>query len=543
MAYQCNAPNSCASPNDALIINSTSVDASSVTPYTPVPLAFNAAGESTFTLNYADAGSISLLADANVVVLDAAGASVGTANVQGGSNAFLVKPAGLCVQVTESGNGCASGNASCSVFKAAGTVFNLEVSGRAWVSNSETDTEYCNNAITKNFVHSGIALSSNLVAPSSGANAALSVAATATDATGTVSQPINVNEVGVFTFTATPPAYFAEAITASTSANVGRFVPAYFELAGGSVTAANTSTASFTYLGQAVLLNYSLTAKSALTPTTTTENYEGSFAKLNLDNVSNNLAGVSAAASAQDVAYGMVQSTSLASYNARVVATGPGAATAWNDGVINVIGLPLTVQRGSSLEGPIANIDVGVLVMDSDSVTFPLLNLNTSGFGGSDTLTLAPLPGNLYYGRAFIPPAYGPEIPAGSSLDMPFFVQYFNGARFVTNTDDSSSAYNLWTASCADADVNDGLLCNEASVSMPGANFMGGKNDPISPMTIARPGLNNTGSLNITVAVDDWLRFDWDNTSSGDENPVSLVTFGTYRGNDRIIYWGESHSP
>ncbi len=543
VAYQCNAPNSCASPNDALIINSTSVDASSVTPYTPVPLAFNAAGESTFTLNYADAGSISLLADANVVVLDAAGTSVGTANVQGGSNAFLVKPAGLCVQVTESGNGCASGNASCSVFKAAGTVFNLEVSGRAWVSNSETDTEYCNNTITKNFVHSGIALSSNLVAPSSGANAALSVAATATDATGTVSQPINVNEVGVFTFTATPPAYFAEAITASTSANVGRFVPAYFELAGGSVTAANTSTASFTYLGQAVLLNYSLTAKSALTPTTTTENYEGSFAKLNLDNVSNNLAGVSAAASAQDVAYGMVQSTSLASYNARVVATGPGAATAWNDGVINVIGLPLTVQRGSNLEGPIANIDVGVLVMDSDSVTFPLLNLNTSGFGGSDTLTLAPLPGNLYYGRAFIPPAYGPEIPAGSSLDMPFFVQYFNGARFVTNTDDSSSAYNLWTASCADADVNDGLLCNEASVSMPGANFMGGKNDPISPMTIARPGLNNTGSLNITVAVDDWLRFDWDNTSSGDENPVSLVTFGTYRGNDRIIYWGESHSP
>lgn len=42
--------------------------------------------------------------------------------------------------------------------------------------------------------------------------------------------------------------------------------------------------------------------------------------------------------------------------------------------------------------------------------------------GAIDTVVLAPLPGNLLYGRVFIPPVYGPEIPLGTSLDIPFFL-------------------------------------------------------------------------------------------------------------------------
>lgn len=79
-------------------------------------------------------------------------------------------------------------------------------------------------------------------------------------------------------------------------------------------------------------------------------------------------------------------------------------------------------------------------------------------------------------------------------------------------------------------------MCGEAPVNIPAAIVIGGRGDPVSPITITRPWLNNTGSVNITVAVDDWLKFYWGSTSSGDENPVSLVTFGTYRSKDRTIY-------
>lgn len=34
-----------------------------------------------------------------------------------------------------------------------------------------------------------------------------------------------------------------------------------------------------------------------------------------------------------------------------------------------------------------------------------------------------------------------------------------------------------------------------------------------------------------------WLTFNW--REKGDESPSAVVTFGVYRGNDRIIYRGE----
>ncbi|MFT7130331.1 MAG: hypothetical protein ACI89U_002453, partial [Gammaproteobacteria bacterium] len=52
-------------------------------------------------------------------------------------------------------------------------------------------------------------------------------------------------------------------------------------------------------------------------------------------------------------------------------------------------------------------------------------------------------------------------------------------------------------------------MCGEAPVNIPAAIVIGGRGDPVSPITITRPWLNNTGSVNITVAVDDWLKFYW----------------------------------
>jgi MSHA biogenesis protein MshQ len=43
----------------------------------------------------------------------------------------------------------------------------------------------------------------------------------------------------------------------------------------------------------------------------------------------------------------------------------------------------------------------------------------------------------------------------------------------------------------------------------------------------------------ITAAVPDWLRFDWDSSTAGDENPAGQATFGIFGGEQRQIYTRE----
>ncbi|WP_349019246.1 DUF6701 domain-containing protein, partial [Vibrio crassostreae] len=51
-----------------------------------------------------------------------------------------------------------------------------------------------------------------------------------------------------------------------------------------------------------------------------------------------------------------------------------------------------------------------------------------------------------------------------------------------------------------------------------------------------------TGENDISCSGSDqdqpWLRYNW--RQLGDEDPSTVVTFGIYRGNDRVIYRGES---
>jgi hypothetical protein len=43
----------------------------------------------------------------------------------------------------------------------------------------------------------------------------------------------------------------------------------------------------------------------------------------------------------------------------------------------------------------------------------------------------------------------------------------------------------------------------------------------------------------VTSTVPAWLRYDWDNTTPGDENPSARASFGIYKGNPRHIYMRE----
>lgn len=546
IAYQCDDPATCATSTEALAINSMEINDSS-SALISVSLNFDASGVAEFTLSYIDAGLITLLASADLPVNDTTG-PLGTASVIGSSNSFLVRPAGLCVQAKESAttyNVCPRPPSSptdfdtCDVYRTVGESFELEVSSRAWTGSGEANSDFCDNNISKNFVLGNIALSNKVVAPTGGENAVLSVTATSiSGSNGYVDESVSIDEVGVFTFTAKPDdAYHLQTISSSTSVAVGRFKPHHFEIDNGSVLPAS---GTFSYLGQPFEVQYDISAVDAFGKVTT--NYRNAdsgenFIKLTDDN---------------DISYGAVDSTSGTIYLTSRLSKLGTENYSWSDGVA-AIQVQLVLARGSSLDEP--SVHIGAMVSDSDDVTLQVadLDLDTEDPpAGVDKKELGILAAEFKYGRVYIPPVYGPEIPVGEITDVPFIIQFWDSvsSSFKENTDDSISSYKDWqwtTAShCFDPELSDSLVCTDTAVNipqMPTASTVVSSGAGV--LSINRPGA--PGVLNMEVVVDDWLQYNWqidwdqDDTTVDDLNPSFQVNFGTYRGHDRIIYWREKH--
>ena len=331
--------------------------------------------------------------------------------------------------------------------------------------------------------------------------------------------------------------YLGGATVVGASGFVGRFIPDRFELQNPVITPADASSNPYTYMGQPFLVGYDLVALNSLG--LTADNYKEGFAKLDLANEG----AFSNLGATVDVAYGAVDLPATERTSRLTMGSMP-PLTNWLEGVIIIIDLPMTIEKGASIDGPFAAIAIGINVEDSDGVTFNNLDLEVdASSSGDDAVQIIGSPGELRYGRTFFPPVYGPEIPLGETLAMPFINQYWNGSHFVTNRDDNITVYEDWLATCADADGSDGLICSEVLVDIPSlagpadVSTALGEDDVNFPITISRPGSGNAGSLDITFAVDDWLQFNWG--SGVDTGPTSRVSFGRYRGHDRIIYWRE----
>jgi MSHA biogenesis protein MshQ len=58
-------------------------------------------------------------------------------------------------------------------------------------------------------------------------------------------------------------------------------------------------------------------------------------------------------------------------------------------------------------------------------------------------------------------------------------------------------------------------------------------------LRLAAPGAGNQGSVVVTATVPDFLRFDWNTGTPGDENPSGQATFGIFGGESRQIYTRE----
>lgn len=538
-ALQCQNPATCAAGNLMTLTGSAasaiaSNPASGVSASTAVTMNFDANGNAPFSFVYADVGQVRLVASK----------AVNGATLAGSSNAFVVKPASFAlsnIRQTASPNTANPGATSASggVFVKAGESFSATVSART--ASGATAPSFGRESPAE-----GVTLTPTLLLPAGGstgtlANATIGGAAFANGvATATT---LAYGEVGTITLTpavASGNYLGAGPVSGSASGPVGRFVPARFALAAGSVTHRSTlgctPASAFSYLGETFRLGFTLTAQNAAGATTA--NYSGAFAKLEPTNAAAwNLAGRDG-------------STLFGTGNARLAL---GSATgSWAAGVASVT-LNAAALRAAAPDGPF-DAAFGVAPVDSDGVALAGFDMASTAAGANDRARVAGVP--LRFGRLRLDNAIG---AADRALALRAAVQHWNGSAWATNTLDScttvpASAFSFGnlrrTLTTADTTALGPLVFSAGQgtlrLAAPGGGRSGTVDVALSLGTGAtdasclQPWNPGSGDAATAGANLEFLRGAWCGSTYA-QDPAARASFGLQRTQDPLIYRRENY--
>ncbi len=492
-------------------------------PGTGISLNFDATATATFTADYPDAGQLQLDARYEGVGVEEAGL------VMLGSDSFTVRPVGLCIYSNDANADCGSGDGSCSEFRKVDENFNLRVKAVCWESGADTD--FCSgNATTPNYEQNGITLAHALVAPTSPGSSAGGIAVSSIDLVDAdngehVITNQSVSEVGVFTFTASPPNYFGAAMPVATSTNIGRFTPDHLLTlitANGSLQDACTG---FSYSGQN--FSYDPADLPVMTITAvdsgggTTLNYRDDFVKLT--NPATQITMPAVTADASHLGADLVTPLALS----------------WTPAVSSLVKNDdgtLTFTLGTDTFSYTRDANAMVAPVTSD-IRLPLTTIaDSDGIAATDLpRQFAPAGTEIRYGQLNLQNAYGSEtLP----LSLTLTAEHYTGTGFVTNPLDSCTPYN---------DVNLGLSNHQAPLGIGDTDPAGSGLQTLSAgfgtgMSLTAPGAGKHGSVDLTLDLAQptgaeanllWLQ-------PAGVNPTAKATFGIYKGNDRLIYMRES---
>ncbi len=348
---------------------------------------------------------------------------------------------------------------------------------------------------------------------------------------------LNYAEVGSFSLQAQAIGYLNTVGVDLTSLQVvGRFYPAYFSidpatviLSPGIVTdpVANTG---FSYLEQySMSLSLTVTAHNALGVITSL--YDNSAADPLID-------------------YGFTAPTlGLVAENAddgndlsaRLAAT---TTLTWVGGTAQLSVTDLGMARDPlNFAEQFTALQFGAQVSDADGASLLIpggqgMNAATAGDCSLANSCDAQLLGGLQemrFARLVIDNAFGPE---SQDLAMPFQVQYYDASTggFRVATDDNVSLYNM---------ANTTITLNQTGGAFIGpavdTAVITGQPDPTAQLTISGTGNPGKVEFDYDLTTQAWLRFDWDGDGNVNNDLVvsAVATFGSYRGNDHIIFWQE----
>ncbi|GGY67952.1 hypothetical protein GCM10011613_10210 [Cellvibrio zantedeschiae] len=579
MAYQCVNPSTCVA-GQTLSMNGTGnipgyAQAAAVSSYTNVSFNFDANGNAPISMSYSDVGQIHLIPN---LVLPAT-TNDPAYTMTGQSNDFVVRPFAMKIPASPVGVTTVAGVAnpgktseagSANNFVSAGTPFKVSVqatnAGGNVTPNFGNETQSQSRFITL--------VTNSLVYPDPVGGSATALTYTANSFSLSPSSPYTYSnptvvwpQVGSMTIMPGLSDYLATnttlgAIGGTASSTVGRFYPDHYRVVPASSTATN-GCGAFSYMGQKnLLIKPYIVAESAGTGQIVVSNYDNRT--LGYGVIANAKLSIPVYA-AEDNANGVDLSSRMSAdtgtwvngvYNDTVAGTFARHASTAPDGPFNNLRVGVS---GVTDTTPSAPYDiVGGLINSPASTPAPKDMLSASAIAFKDPAAPSNYLLNLRYGRLRLDDAFGPET---YPLDVNFVTEYWAGNRFIVNANDSctqvprAAVSYKWGTNYASG----GPLTNATNLTVPlSSGSTQGTYFNMDPATngninfnagnagqkFTKPSAGGTGTFIVSVDTTllSWLSFDWDQgkTAGPDTKlPNATFSFGSYRGNDRIIYWRE----
>jgi hypothetical protein len=586
--------------------------------YTPVVMDFvtqaSGAPAATIVLNYSDVGRMQLHGRYNIPFgffddpspddpLTAPGYSGDF--MLGSSNNFIVRPFGFAIDFPgdvgsdraddfpannfEIGNSFAE-DSDGTAWQIAGASFDTIVTAMGWQAGDDTNqdgipdtnADLYDNRATPNFYYDTNGQSNNyrvglsVIANQAegivigAANPASGVPGVLTSnilnfadfddyaVSGTGLTNMSYNEVGIIDIRAqlidtnnAPMTYFGTSEIPGRVNNVGRFYPALFSVDGAvtllpRVELSCTPPSTFTYMGEPFGVTLQMTARNLQGAPTV--NYRGVFAKLDL------YAELNARAIEEVAAADNINRSSRLE-NISIPANLQSTWSASEGGELQISGnLAFNRADPADPDGPFDEMIIAFDPTDNDGVTLDPLTLNAEIVQGTpEFLELARE--KFRYGRILIDNTYGPET---EDLAITFRVEYFDGDRFLINTDDSCTVLNSNQLSLLPGTETGALEpADTGIVAAQGTTFHNGQiqsvqaasNPTDATFTAEAAGLDNAGTIDIEIDLSatgldlPWLQFKWPHVDLNfEENPRATIEFGQFRSHDRVIYWQEIYN-
>jgi len=519
------------------------------------------------------------------------------------------------------GNPASSGDASASgsLFTTAGTPFQATIGGYLWNSAGDADNDgkpdaganksQVTGAGSAPHYADGITLgAASPYYPTPGTAGAVAGTLSPTSAAvtgGSSSVALTYSEVGSFTLSMVPGSnYLGSSVnlasravifsnygSAARTALIGRFKPDHFVLTNPSIT--NRATAActsspFTYMGEPIGVGFKLEARNA--SDNLTQNYTLGWAALDTTDWlsggatgSNNSVGLWMNASAYPYPGGAgtptgtctvvfksdssnqnpttfactagttpLPTTVTRAAGARVNISGTPSTPSWSGG-IGTFSANAVLERADTLDGPYGTVNIGVAPQDREGVKLSSFDLDADNNGTAERASLGSTA--LRFGRLRLFNALG---PAELDLPIPMRTEYWNGATFITNTDDNCTKLP--------SPANNILLSNYVggitSGNMPAGNFTAGGSfsSGVGSLVLKKPTSTPGAKGSVDVCVDlssdpaaptsaacaltsaglPWLQGRWSSSAGYNYDPKIRATFGVYRGAP-IIYLREMY--
>ncbi len=319
------------------------------------------------------------------------------------------------------------------------------------------------------------------------------------------------------------------AVTQTTgSSGFGRFIPDHFHFTAVGTVSQACASGAFSYMGQSATFS-TITLVAQNSGNTTTQNYAGSYEKLDGSSGSFGFAAHDTGGSGTNIASGRIGSS--------------GISASWSSGTLT-LGATISIARATSPDGPYDATQIAIAPTDADGVTMVNtdFNVDTDGTPGNDHVQIGTST-KWRFGRLRLQGASG---PTNLRLPIPISTEYWQSSSnaFTTNTLDGCTT--LQTSDIGLGPYTAPLASGDTSVTSdapPTISFSAG----IGRMYLTAPSSStHTGSVvvtaNLGAAAKSYLQGAWNGVTTYDQDPKARAAFGVYGAQPRsFIFQRENY--